>query len=220
MLTPTRRLQIASVEDVRHAAAETAETLRRGGIAAIPLLGSFLVIQVFRRLYECSVVNVNSGSTMSILHYIVGYAHYACSGAAILINAPGFCGEEETLIGAPFKVNPMQICLAFVFLWAWNHQFIAHKIFADLRRSSKSGKSYHLPKGDWFHWVSCPHYLAEVIMYGCLAILVGIENSTACLMFAWVLINQVVAALMSHQWYRENFKDYPKERRAIIPFVI
>ena len=48
-----------------------------------------LTIQSFRRLYECLFINVDSGSKMNLLHYIVGYVHYFCAGIGIFCEAPG-----------------------------------------------------------------------------------------------------------------------------------
>ena len=31
---------------------------------------------------------------------------------------------------------------------------------------------------------------------------------------------QAVAALMSHFWYREKFTNYPKARKAVLPFIL
>jgi hypothetical protein len=47
-------------------------------------------LQCWRRLYECLYVNVDTGSKMNILHYIVGFVHYFCSGLGYLSEAPGF----------------------------------------------------------------------------------------------------------------------------------
>ena len=51
--------------------------------------------QVFRRLYECSFVNVRSGARMNLLHYIVGFVHYFCAAAGIVCEAPGFTREFD-----------------------------------------------------------------------------------------------------------------------------
>ena len=39
--------------------------------------------------------------------------------------------------------------------------------------------------------------------------------------FAWFMaMNLVPRAFSNHRWYHEHFSDYPKSRRAIIPFLI
>jgi 3-oxo-5-alpha-steroid 4-dehydrogenase 3 len=49
---------------------------------------------------------------------------------------------------------------------------------------------------------------------------VGLRDLTVVLVWGWVLVNQVVAALMSHHWYRRSFRDYPPQRKAIVPYLL
>ena len=74
-----QKLQLSST--IYIAAHTTGESV----ILAITLL----TIQSFRRLYECLFINVDSGSKMNLLHYIVGYVHYYCAAAGIFCEAPG-----------------------------------------------------------------------------------------------------------------------------------
>jgi 3-oxo-5-alpha-steroid 4-dehydrogenase 1 len=36
----------------------------------------------------------------------------------------------------------------------------------------------------------------------------------------WTAANLVPRALKHHAWYRATFADYPRERKAIIPFIL
>jgi 3-oxo-5-alpha-steroid 4-dehydrogenase 3 len=112
----------------------------------------------------------------------------------------------------------LQVTLTLAFFWAWSHQFKAHKIFAELKL--KSSAKHSVPYGDWFKYVSCPHYLAEILIYLIFAGILGFSHLTGWLVFGWVLTNQMVAGLMSHSWYKKNFKTYPDNRRAVIPYLI
>lgn len=117
------------------------------------------------------------------------------------------------------KISISQICATLLFCLAWKHQFQAHKIFAELKLQS-SLRKHNVPHGDWFHYVSCPHYLAEILIYLSFAIILGTKHTTAWIIFGWVLVNQVIAGLMSHWWYRKTFRTYPSKRKAVIPFLI
>lgn len=90
-------------------------------------------------------------------------------------------------------------------------------------RKSKNGKvvtqKHLLPQGGYFNSVSAPHMYFEVLMYIALFGLLY-ENITAFYILVWVLSNQVHNALMTHKWYQENFKDYPKDRKAIFPKLL
>ena len=122
------------------------------------------------------------------------------------------------------KVTLVQAASCLVFLWAWYHQFIHHKIFAQLKKQltlSGSKSTHSIPYGDWFYYISCPHYFAEILMYACLSVLLGIQHKTGIIIFLWVLINQVIAGIMSHFWYLEKYSHtYPKNRKAVIPFIL
>jgi 3-oxo-5-alpha-steroid 4-dehydrogenase 1 len=38
--------------------------------------------------------------------------------------------------------------------------------------------------------------------------------------FAVSAAHLVPRALATHRWYRERFPDYPRERRALIPYLL
>jgi len=192
---------------------------------AVLLVLTLLTIQCFRRLYECVYVNAKSNSVMNILHYTVGFAHYFCAGTGVLCEAPGFVRQssDSRLTWLHFNISFFHLGLVdfamiVVFFLAWQHQFNAHKIFAELK---KAGANKHgIPKGDWFSYVSCPHYLCEILMYTAFMIILGLKHQTGIILWVWVTVNQLVAGFMSHKWYKQNFKEYPEERSAIIPFLL
>ena len=78
---------------------------------------------------------------------------------------------------------------------------------------------HELPKGGLFKYVSSPHMSTEIGMYLILYALMY-NNSTYIYCLFWVLSNQICNAILTHKWYLENFKDYPKDRKAIIPFIL
>ncbi|WP_420429137.1 3-oxo-5-alpha-steroid 4-dehydrogenase [Algiphilus sp.] len=77
---------------------------------------------------------------------------------------------------------------------------------------------YRIPYGYGFRWVSNPQYLGEIIAWTGFAILTwGLPGVMILLISA---SNLVPRALATHRWYREQFPDYPRERRALIPYVL
>lgn len=182
--------------------------------SSILLVLGLLCLQVLRRLYECVYINQPSKSTMNLTHYIVGFAHYFCTGTGVLCEAPGFSPGISTSSTFSFST----VLLVLVFLWAWYQQLVAHKTFAALKIASPTKHS--VPYGGMFQLVSCPHYTMEIVMYGVIMLLLGLQHHTAVLVCVWVTINQLIAGTMSHQWYRNTFRDYPEERKAIIPYIL
>jgi protein-S-isoprenylcysteine O-methyltransferase Ste14 len=87
---------------------------------------------------------------------------------------------------------------------------------AILRRLREPGeKGYKIPHGGLFEWVSCPNYLAEIVMW------MGWAIATWCvpgLLFAlWTVANLAPRARSHHAWYQQEFADYPTTRKALIP---
>jgi 3-oxo-5-alpha-steroid 4-dehydrogenase 1 len=84
-----------------------------------------------------------------------------------------------------------------------------------LRAPGESG--YRIPRGGAFRWVTSPNYLGEIVEWIGFAIA---SWSPAALAFAlWTIGNLVPRAFAHHRWYREKFPDYPRERKALVPFV-
>ncbi len=102
----------------------------------------------------------------------------------------------------------------FVFGLAINHH--ADHVLLNLRKPGETG--YKIPTGGAYRWVSCPNYLGELVEWSGWALATW---SLPGLAFAvWTAANLVPRALKHHRWYREKFADYPRERRAIFPFLL
>lgn len=80
--------------------------------------------------------------------------------------------------------------------------------------------AHRVPSGGWFELVSCPHYLAELLIYASLSLVSGGVSLTWWLVVLYVLFNQMLAALLCHQFYRSKFESYPQHRKALIPFIL
>jgi 3-oxo-5-alpha-steroid 4-dehydrogenase 1 len=77
---------------------------------------------------------------------------------------------------------------------------------------------YLLPRGWLFNYISSPHYFGEIIEWAGWAVMTWSVPGFA--FFVFTFANLFPRAIASHKWYISNFPDYPKERRAIIPFII
>ena len=77
---------------------------------------------------------------------------------------------------------------------------------------------YRIPYGVGFKFVTCPQYLGEIISFCGLAVMTW--NLGAVFVVVVTLGNLVPRALLTHKWFRRHFEDYPKERKAIFPFIL
>ena len=111
--------------------------------------------------------------------------------------------------------DPRFLLGATVFLAGWIGNLHADAILRELRKPGETG--YGIPRGGLFRWVSTPNYLCEILEWTGWAVATW---STAGLAFAvYTAANLVPRAFKHHAWYREQFADYPKERKALIPYV-
>ena len=66
---------------------------------------------------------------------------------------------------------------AVIFIWGWLHQLRCHAILGSLRQC-RGANDYVISSGDWFEYVSCPHYLAEIVIYSGLLVARGGSEAT------------------------------------------
>jgi 3-oxo-5-alpha-steroid 4-dehydrogenase 1 len=86
----------------------------------------------------------------------------------------------------------------------------------DLRSLRKPGESgYKISYSRLHRLVSSPNYLGEMTIWIGWALATW---SLPGLAFAfWTVANLLPRARDNHAWYRQNFTDYPAERKALIP---
>jgi 3-oxo-5-alpha-steroid 4-dehydrogenase 1 len=79
-------------------------------------------------------------------------------------------------------------------------------------------KHYHLPSGGLYNLVSSPNYLGEIIEWTGWAIATW---SLPGVLFSLGAIGCIgVRALHTHRWYEKNFENMPKDRKALIPYIL
>ena len=81
----------------------------------------------------------------------------------------------------------------------------------------KGNNEYQVPKGWLFEYISCPNHFGEIIEWIGFALVAW--NLPALSFAVWTCCNLIPRALNHHQWYSENFQEYPSQRKAVIPFV-
>lgn len=92
----------------------------------------------------------------------------------------------------------------------------ADAVLAGLRRPGETG--YKIPRGGLYERISCPNYFGELLEWTGWAIATW---SLAGLSFAlFTAANLIPRALAHHRWYHEKFAAYPRDRKAVIPFVL
>ena len=103
-----------------------------------------------------------------------------------------------------------------IFLAGYALNKSADAAFARQRRDS--GASYVIPQGWAFRQISCPNYLGEMITW--LGFAIACWSLPALSFFLFTVANLGPRAIHYHRWYREQFADYPPQRKALLPFVL
>ncbi|XP_061680386.1 polyprenol reductase [Syngnathoides biaculeatus] len=183
------------------------------------LLQLLLWTHSFRRLAECLRVSVFSDGVIHLLQYVFGLAYYLLVGLTVLCS-DGEIKASASLLSQLNWFHAVGIAL-FIAASALQHQSLV--LLAGLR-TGKSGRvetlAHRMPKGGCFELVSCPHYLAELLIYVSLSLVAGGFSLTWWLVVLYVLFNQALAALLCHDHYVGKYPSYPACRKAFIPFVM
>ncbi len=118
--------------------------------------------------------------------------------------------------GLSWLTDPRFIFGVVIFILGMILNIKSDDILFSLRDDGSTG--YKIPRGGLFEKVSSPNYLGEIIEWIGFAIATW---SLAGFTFAiWTFCNLAPRAFAHHRWYKEEFSDYPEDRKALIPFVI
>ena len=93
-----------------------------------------------------------------------------------------------------------------------------HKSDNKLISLRKRDTGYHIPQGGLFNKISCPNHFGEIIEWTGFAVIAF--NISALTFAVWTACNLIPRALNHHAWYKESFEEYPKNRRAVIPYIL
>lgn len=192
------------------------------GVAIILLYALHLT----RRLFECLfLLQFSNRTRVSWLQAIAGYGFYVQVSLTIILH-----GSYST--ACPHGSWWTWWIGAGLFLLGNIGQYVSHRTLASLRgttgqQGNTISSRYAIPLGHLFTWISCPHYLCEIIIYIGLCIMVSTSWTWACaapavLLTLFVASNLSRSALDTHRWYLEHFGDLyrAKNRKALVPWLL
>ena len=125
-----------------------------------------------------------------------------------------FVGYEIGYISQEFDFGPNTIIGSLIFFTGMYINRTSDNKLISLR---KENKEYQIPQDGMFKYISCPNHFGEIIEWIGFAI---IAFNLGALSFAlWTAFNLIPRAMNHHNWYKSYFTEYPKDRKAVIPFV-
>jgi hypothetical protein len=124
--------------------------------------------------------------------------------------------DGPRVYSASWLADPRFVAGALMFCAGFATHASADAILRGLRKPGDG--AYLIPHGRAFRLLSCPNYSGEILEWCGFALATW---SAAGLSFAvFTVANLLPRALSHHRWYRETFPDYPRERRAVLPFLL
>jgi 3-oxo-5-alpha-steroid 4-dehydrogenase 1 len=179
-------------------------------ITAWVLLGAWLLHYIYRAfIYPLRRRGTGHPMPLSVVLMAIGFntVNGYLNGRYLFAFSGGY--PNSWLIAPPFLLG------AALFAGGLIVNRRSDGILHDLRKADEC--SYEVPQGGLFRWVSSPNYLGEIVEWTGWAIATW---SLAGLSFAlWTAANLAPRARANHLWYRQQFPDYPDERKALIPRV-
>lgn len=112
--------------------------------------------------------------------------------------------------------HPCFITGSLLWLLGWLVNMYSDHILRNLRKPGETG--YKIPRGGMFEYVSGANFLGEITEWAGFALAAQSAQSLAFSIFTAVVLSS--RAFSHHKWYLDKFEDYPKNRKALIPFLL
>ncbi len=162
-------------------------------------------------LFPILVVNKNS-KPVALSGVMFGVVFNSLNG---FLNGYAFAHAEH-LADPSWLTSPYFIIGIILMVVGVSINIHSDRTLKKLRAPGETG--YKIPHGGMYRFISVPNYFGEIVEWTGLAIASCTPASLAFLVFT--IANLFPRALAHHKWYHEKFEDYPKDRKAIIPFIL
>ncbi len=112
-------------------------------------------------------------------------------------------------------MSPFFMIGLLVFLIGLYINIKSDNILMKLREEHGSG--YHIPNGFLYNKVSCPNYFGEILEW--LGWFIMTLSPAGLVFLIWTMANLIPRAKSNHEWCIENIRNYPKDRKKVIPYL-
>ncbi|KAG7091181.1 hypothetical protein E1B28_010233 [Marasmius oreades] len=181
---------------------------------------AMVTLHFAKRVLESIFVHRFSHGTMPLSNIFKNSAHYHILSGVFLacdLYRPGYSATSPYIKGT--QKNDETYLWTFASVWALFEllNLSAHLTLRNLRPAGTKKRA--IPYGIGFSLVSCPNYFFESMAWLTLSVMTG---SYAAYFFTVVGTAQMLSwALKKHRNYKEEFgKEYPRNRKAMFPFII
>ncbi|CAK8684814.1 unnamed protein product [Clavelina lepadiformis] len=184
-------------------------TKRLPSVPALVLMGSFLLHYGYRALiYSFSI---RGGKPSPLPFFLLAMFFCACNGymqANYLLRHSSYptswFSEWNFILGM------------FVFLFGFYTNIRCDNILRGLRKPGETG--YKIPRGWMFNYVSGGNYFGEAAEWCGWALACWSPQGLAFAVFATAFLS--ARSYSHHKWYLASFPNYPRNRKAFVPFLL
>ena len=183
-----------------------------GNLVCIALLLLWQLHYFHRAFIYPFQIKVKPGSQTTLLVILMGSTYCAINGYlnGVFISTYGEHLNQEWLTDPRFALG----IAIFAFGYFLNKK--SDQILRGLRTNPSDG--YKIPYGWGYRYVSMPNYLGEIITW--VGFSVAAWSLAGVSFVVFTMANLVPRAIANHKWYQETFADYPKNRKAIFPYIL
>ncbi|KAL3838136.1 hypothetical protein ACJIZ3_022727 [Penstemon smallii] len=178
-----------------------------GGDLRFTLLRAAVTTHFFKRVLEVLFLHKFSGSVDVEAMITISLSYFTFSATSIYTQYLTL-GLAEPAIDLKYIGIPL-------FLVGIGGNFYHHYLLTTLR--TKGEKQYKIPQGGLFSLVICPHYLFEIIGFlGISCISQTLYTFSFTMGTFFYLMGRSCA---TRKWYDSKFEDFPKDVKALIPYI-
>ncbi|KAF2296242.1 hypothetical protein GH714_037011 [Hevea brasiliensis] len=168
---------------------------------------SALTIHFFKRIFEVLFIHKYSASMILDTAIPVTLSYFISTVTMIY--------AQHLTQGYPEPPIELTYPGIVLFLIGIIGNFYHHYLLSKLR--SKNDKEYKIPRGGLFDLVTCPHYLFEILGFWGVSF---ISQTLYSFSFAFgTTIYLLGRSYATRRWYLSKFEDFPKNVKALVPFV-
>ena len=185
------------------------------GLSLVPLLLFFMYeIHYFHRTFIYPLqIRVKPGAEEKIIIMLLAIFFNSANG---YLNGLYISEYADHLHDNAWLADPRFIVGLLMFVGGFALNKHSDYVLRNLRKPGETG--YRIPYGGAYRFVSSPNYLGELLQWSGFAVASWSMAGVAFVIFT--AANLVPRAMSNHKWYRENFPDYPADRKAIIPGIL
>lgn len=144
--------------------------------------------------------------------FLMGAIFNLCNG---YLNGRYLFDLSGTRYSTDWLTQPQFIFGALLFLLGLIINRHADHVLRELRREGDT--EYKIPRGGLYRYISCPNYFGEIMEW--LGWAIATWSLPGFAFAIWTFANLAPRARAHHKWYRQTFKEYPAERKALFPGV-